>query len=588
MAFGYPIDGRVVEPGLPLVGPRTLVVSSPPLPPLFSLPPVGYVVPAPVAGFQNLIFPRLYFPRSFIDPRVALDPAILIQMEGKRFMAGEGWMSSPEEEKKRKKVMEELKQIVLSWIRKVAWQRRLPKDIIARTSATILAYGSYGLGVYGPESDIDALCIGPYFASLEVSFALHFGSVIWDTLKGSYPFSVFTLQDDFFTVLHGMLQSRSEVSELHCVKTAKVPLMRFKFNGISIDFPYAQLRVVSVPADVNIFDPCLVIPDETSQRSFSGLRVNQRILQLVPNLKHFQAMLRCIKLWALRRGLYSNLLGFFGGIHLAILAAFVCLRYPNASISALITLFFETFSNWPWPNPVILQEQSIPSKKPDERCFMPILMPCSPFDWCNSNVTRGTFRKIMKEIKRGYDITKDQGRLDFQWCHLFNHFPFTESYNYFVRICLIAPDHDELQDWAGWVKSRLRGLLLKLEREHGFCDPNPKEYVDANVNQPNVVFYWGLSSLGRVAIDLSSIKEEFMKSINKEEHSGYKNTNCKLELSILHTSNLPKDLDLNYGSEKRTKACWRIMDYYNQHRKPAYSQYIPSYFIGYVASSGDQ
>ncbi|XP_020691562.1 nuclear poly(A) polymerase 3 [Dendrobium catenatum] len=567
MAFGYPIDGRVVDPGLHLVVPRTLVVSSPPLPPLFSLPPVGYVVTAPVAGFQNLSFPRLFFPRSFIAPRVALDPAILIQMEGKRvqsllqFMASEGLVPSLEEETKRKKVMEELKQIVLSWIRKVAWQRRLPKDIIARTSATILAYGSYGLGVHGSDSDIDALCIGPYFASME---------------------------EDFFTVLHGMLQSRSEVSELHCVKTAKVPLMRFKFNGISIDFPYAQLRVVSVPADVNIFDPCLVIPDETSQRSFSGVRVNQRILQLVPNLKHFQAMLRCMKLWALRRGLYSNLLGFFGGIHLAILAAFVCQRYPNASISALITLFFETFSNWPWPKPVFLQDQSIPSKNPDERYFMPILMPCSPFDWCNSNITRGTFRKIMKEIKRGYDITKDQGRLDFQWSHLFNHFPFTESYNYFVRICLIAPDHDELQDWAGWVKSRLPGLLLKLEREHGFCDPNPKEYVDSNVDNPNVVFYWGLSSLGRAGFDLSSIKEEFMKSINKEEHSGYQNTKCKLELSILQTSQLPKDLDLNYGSEKRTKACWRIMDYYNQHRKPAYSQYIPSYFIGYVASSGDQ
>ncbi|KAL0927382.1 hypothetical protein M5K25_001547 [Dendrobium thyrsiflorum] len=567
MAFGYPIDGRVVDPGLQLVGPRTLVVSSPPLPPLFSLPPVGYVVTAPVAGFQNLIFPRLFFPRSFIAPRVALDPAILIQMEGKRvqsllqFMSSEGRVPSPEEETKRKKVMEELKQIVLSWIRKVAWQRHLPKDIIDRTSATILAYGSYGLGVYGPESDIDALCIGPYFASME---------------------------DDFFTVLHGMLQSRSEVSELHCVKTAKVPLMRFKFNGISIDFPFAQLRVVSVPADVNIFDPCLVIPDETSQRSFSGVRVNQRILQLVPNLKHFQAMLRCIKLWAIRRGLYSNLLGFFGGIHLAILAAFVCQRYPNASISALITLFFETFSDWQWPNPVILQDPSIPLKNADERCFMPILMPCSPFDWCNSNITRGTFRKIMREIKRGYDITKDQGRLDFQWCHLFNHFPFTESYNYFVRICLIAPDHDELQDWAGWVKSRLRGLLLKLEREYAFCDPNPKEYVDANVDQPNLVFYWGLSLGSRVCIDLSSIKEEFMKIINKEEHSGYKNTNCKLELSILHTSQLPKDVDLNYGSEKRTKACWRIMEYYNQHRKPAYSQYIPSYFIGYVASSGDQ
>lgn len=103
--------------------------------------------------------------------------------------------------------------------------------------------------VHGPESDIDALCVGPYFASLEVSFFfLPPASVILVTLKGSYPMYLFTLQDDFFIVLRGMLQSRPEVSELLCVKTAKVPLMRFKFKGVSIDFPYAQLRVVSVPA----------------------------------------------------------------------------------------------------------------------------------------------------------------------------------------------------------------------------------------------------------------------------------------------------------------------------------------------------
>lgn len=44
-----------------------------------------------------------------------------------------------------------------------------------------------------------------------------------------------------------MLKSRPEVSEIHCVKDAKVPLMRFKFDGILIDLPYACLHVLSVP-----------------------------------------------------------------------------------------------------------------------------------------------------------------------------------------------------------------------------------------------------------------------------------------------------------------------------------------------------
>lgn len=55
------------------------------------------------------------------------------------------------------------------------------------------------------------------------------------------------MQEDFFTVLYNMLKSRFEVSEIHCVKGAKVPLMHFKFDGISIDLPYTQLKAVVVP-----------------------------------------------------------------------------------------------------------------------------------------------------------------------------------------------------------------------------------------------------------------------------------------------------------------------------------------------------
>lgn len=104
--------------------------------------------------------------------------------------------------------------------------------------------------VHGSESDIDALCIGPFFASMAVSLPF------W--LNDLNDFSVFFfpesfrllshwLQEDFFIVLRNMLKSRLEVSEVLCVKDAKVPLIRFKFDGILVDLPYAQLRVLSIP-----------------------------------------------------------------------------------------------------------------------------------------------------------------------------------------------------------------------------------------------------------------------------------------------------------------------------------------------------
>ncbi|XP_043694907.1 nuclear poly(A) polymerase 3-like [Telopea speciosissima] len=115
-----------------------------------------------------------------------------------QFMENEGLIPSAEEEFKRKEVILKLKEIVLAWVKKVAWQCRFPRRLIMSTSATILTYGTYGLGVHGSESDIDALCVGPLFA---------------------------TMNEDFFIVLLNMLQNRPEVSEIHCVKDAKVPLM---------------------------------------------------------------------------------------------------------------------------------------------------------------------------------------------------------------------------------------------------------------------------------------------------------------------------------------------------------------------------
>ncbi|XP_058084354.1 nuclear poly(A) polymerase 3 isoform X2 [Magnolia sinica] len=558
MAYAYPNQRRILVPGPQFVDPRTAIHPSGFLPTPFGVINPSFRLPVPPV---EVLVPN--GPPVFAPVRFALNPAVLIRMDEQRtqsllqFMAKEGLVPSPEEESKRRDAIVELKKIVVAWVKKVAWQRRLPKNQIASTCATILTYGSYGLGVHGSESDIDALCVGPIYATMA----------------------------DFFIVLRNMLQSRPEVSELHCVKSAKVPLMRFKFNGISIDLPYAQLSVISVPENVDILNPFFLQNiDETSWRSLSGVRANIRLLQLVPNLENFQSMLRCIKLWARRRGLYSHLLGFFGGIHLAILSAHICQRHPNASISALISIFFDTFSRWPWPSPVTLQDGSIPYRDvSDGRSFMPIMMPCSPYDWCNTNITRSTFNRIRTEFNRGHNMTRDLGKPDFEWSDLFDPFPFTKRYTRFVRIFLAAPDEDELRDWLGWVKSRFRNLLQKLEEVQGYCDPNPTEYVDHEVAEPNTVFYWGLSPNRSSFTDIDSVKEEFMKSVD----NGYQGSACRLELSIVNASQLPKNAQIDWGNGNMSKAYWRISDYIQQ-RPPVYSQHLPYYFVGYAAAATDR
>lgn len=385
--------------------------------------------------------------------------------ELEKFLVSAGLYESQEEAVRREEVLGRLDQIVKVWVRKISRSKGFSEQVVQEANAKIFTFGSYRLGVHGPGADIDTLCVGPRHA---------------------------TREEDFFIELYEMLAEMPEVTELHPVPDAHVPVMKFKFNGISIDLLYAKLSLWVIPEDLDISqDSILRNADEQTVRSLNGCRVTDQILRLVPNIQNFRTTLRCMKLWAKRRGVYSNVAGFLGGVNWALLVARICQLYPNALPSMLVCRFFRVYTQWRWPNPVMLcaiEEGPLglpvwdPRKNPRDRLHqMPIITPAYPCMNSSYNVSSSTLRVMTEEFQRSNQICEELELNKVGWNILFEPYPFFEAYKNYLEIDISAEGEDDLRKWKGWTESRLRLLTLKIERQtFGMlqCHPHPDDFSD--------------------------------------------------------------------------------------------------------------
>ncbi|WVZ22930.1 hypothetical protein V8G54_001474, partial [Vigna mungo] len=419
-----------------------------------------------------------------------------------------GLYENHQEAVSREEVLGRLDQIVKIWVKTVSRAKGLNEQLVQEANAKIFTFGSYRLGVHGPGADIDVLCVGPRYASRD---------------------------EDFFGELHKMLSEMPEVTELHPVPDAHVPVMGLKFNGVSIDLLYAKLSFWVIPENLDISqESILQNADEQTVRSLNGCRVADQVLRLVPNIQNFRTTLKCMKFWAKHRGVYSNVTGFLGGINWALLVARICQLFPNALPNMLVSRFFRVYTKWRWPNPVMLcgiEEGSLglqvwdPRRYPKDRShLMPIITPSYPCMNSSYNVSSSTLRIMMKEFQRGNEICEAMEAKKADWDTLFEPFPFFEAYKNYLQIEISAESGDDLRKWKGWVESRLRQLTLKVERHtYGMlqCHPHPGEYPDKS--RPfHCSYFTGLQRMQGVPVsgadvsqfDIRLSVEEFKHSVN--------------------------------------------------------------------------
>jgi hypothetical protein len=311
-----------------------------------------------------------------------------------------GCCANDENERERRTALDVLEKILCHWASSIQNTSSSGSTLSSRPAenkwqqpqrtprVALITFGSYRLGVHNTDSDLDVLALCPPLIR----------------------------RADFFTSLVALLKEDASVEDLHPIPTAFTPVIKFLLNGIHIDLLFGRVEdstkllqfqqkcpsplLSSILADQQALENTIIInsknnnnnnsnnstsnnnmsgdnassskptlsprleysiddsdftgTDEAGVRSLNGVRVSQMLLEMVPNMEHYTITLRAVKEWATVHGVYSNVLGFLGGVNFAILVAWVCMRHPKERPTSLLRIFFTTFSTWQWPTAVCL------------------------------------------------------------------------------------------------------------------------------------------------------------------------------------------------------------------------------------------
>lgn len=393
-------------------------------------------------------YPGVTSPISLEGPK-PLDEKLTDKLEST--MRPFGVFESDEELAQRMEVLHKVNMLVKEWIRDVSRRKNnIPENKIDTFGGKVCTFGSYRLGVHTKGADIDTLCVAPRHVD----------------------------RSDFFSSFLDLLKEQPHVRDLRAVEEAFVPVIKMEFDGIELDMLFARLALPTISDDIDLRDEVLLKNlDQKCVRSLNGCRVTDEILHLVPNVPNFRLTLRAIKLWAKKRGIYSNALGFLGGVSWAMLVARVCQLYPNAAPATLVQKFFMVYSKWEWPSPVLLKQLSQENKlgfpvwdprvNPQDRFhLMPIITPAYPQQNSTFNVTNSTRQIMIEEFKEGLEITSviyKQGE-EAEWIKLFEPSPFFQKYKHYIVLTCSAEEEVHYLEWHGYIESKIRLLVGNLER----------------------------------------------------------------------------------------------------------------------------
>ncbi|EHY66800.1 poly(A) polymerase [Nematocida ausubeli] len=389
------------------------------------------------------------------------------------YLQTKGFFEDENESIQRERVLGMLSNLVNKFIMDIAKRNEIPID--SKSLSKIFTFGSYRLGVHSSGADIDTLCVVPNFVS----------------------------RNEFFTVFYDELCSKSYITEISKVTNTFVPLIKFKIKSIPIDLVFARMDLPSIPPNIDLLNNKLLKHmSEKCILSLNGNRVTDEILAQVPNIETFHKTLRFMKYWAQKRQVYGHAYGYMGGVAYALCVAKVCQMYPSADAFKTIEKFFEVFSKWAWPQPVIIKE--VPDCNYNLKVWnpkvnvhhkndkMPVITPVYPPLCSTHNITTSTLFVMKREFQRGTAIfaeslqnkTEPFKVLD-ELCEDTDFF--TRHKTYFM-IAMACDNSKEFGRFMGFAETRVRMFAQKLESIENieYAYTLPKNYHLEGVTQKEV------------------------------------------------------------------------------------------------------
>jgi poly(A) polymerase len=411
------------------------------------------------------------FPVVDASPPNSLESTFDQSLQG--FISDNVPLESTEGIQRRERVLNRMGTLCREWIRSVCLKRGLPTEVVNSAGGQLFTSGSYRLGVHEPGADIDTILVAPNVCSRQDFF----GTLPVDE---SQPEHAQNLRDP--SSLAERIRTHPDVTNFVPVEGAAVPILTFDWEGVNIDLLFARLNSASVSADFDIDnDAVLDGVDSATEKSLNGPRVTNLIAALVSGTpKRYQTFLtvvRCVRKWAKARGLYSNKMGYWGGVNINIAVALCIQLYPNTSPANLLRKFFLIFKTWRWPNPVMLTKphdagyglQVWSPQAHNARQVAPVITPAYPGMNSTLSVSRQTLQIMHEEFCRGHEILdrlwkqhQADDSTELKWDDLFRPSDFFIAYPYYLSLCIVGPTQADAQAWVGFVESRLRKLVSDM------------------------------------------------------------------------------------------------------------------------------